>query len=48
MPKGTDLTLFSQYRLNAIAKEINDRPRRCLEYDTPLEVLTKDIFNLRK
>jgi len=38
LPKGSDLSTFSQHQLNAIARRLNTRPRKCLEFATPLEV----------
>ena len=35
LPKYTDLSLYSQSQLNAIARELNERPRKTLEYETP-------------
>ncbi|MBI4097714.1 MAG: IS30 family transposase, partial [Candidatus Levybacteria bacterium] len=29
--------------LDAIIKEINQRPRKCLNYETPEEVFTKEL-----
>lgn len=38
LPKGTDLSAYTQRELNAIAHRLNTRPRKCLNFATPLEV----------
>jgi len=38
LPKGTDLSGYTQRELNAIAHRLNTRPRTCLNFATPLEV----------
>ena len=37
LPKGIDLSAYSQSKLNAIARQLNERPRKTLNYETPAE-----------
>jgi IS30 family transposase len=42
-PKGTDLTVHSQARLNFVANELNQRPRETLRFRTPAEKLAQAV-----
>lgn len=37
LPKGIDISGYSQHRLNAIARQLNERPRKTLGFQTPAE-----------
>lgn len=45
LPKGKDLSQFSQRDLNTIADRLNTRPRKTLNFDTPLEAFQALLEN---
>ena len=36
-PKGIDMSMYSQAQLSAVARQLNERPRKTLQYQTPAE-----------
>jgi IS30 family transposase len=47
MPKGSDLSIYSQDDLDAIALSLNTRPRARLNHESPLVVYTQHITLLQ-
>ncbi len=42
-PKGHDLSGYSQAKLNAVARKLNERPRKTLDYETPAERFSQSV-----
>ena len=43
MPKGIDLSGYSQLQLNAIARQLNQRPRKTLGFHTPAQMFSERV-----
>ena len=42
-PKGQPIDSYSQVKLNAVARELNERPRQTLNFKTPAEILNSAL-----
>ena len=46
IPKKTDLTTVTQFELDSIVEEINNRPLKCLNYQTPNEAFNHELQSI--
>lgn len=47
-PKGTDLSRYSRYELDAVAAALNSRPRKSLGWKTPGEALQERLISTKQ
>jgi IS30 family transposase len=45
-PKRTDLSGYSQAQLNAVARQLNERPRKTLNFETPAERFHQTVASI--
>jgi IS30 family transposase len=43
LPKGIDISSYSQAKLNAVARQLNERPRKTLGFHTPAEMFSQSV-----
>ena len=43
LPKGIDISSYSQAKLNAVARQLNERPRKTLGFQTPAERFSQTV-----
>ncbi len=43
LPKGIDISGYSQAKLNAVARQLNERPRKTLGFQTPAEMFSQCV-----
>jgi len=47
LSKSTDLSIYSQSKLSAVARQLNERPRKALQYQTSAEKFAQCVASIR-
>jgi len=45
-PKGMDISMISQAKLNGVARRLNERPRKTLDYETPADRFNQCVASI--
>ncbi len=43
LPKGIDISSYSQTKLNSVARQLNERPRKTLGFQTPAQMFSQSV-----
>ncbi len=43
LPKGIDISSYSQAKLNSVARQLNERPRKTLGFQTPAQMFSQSV-----
>ena len=46
LPKGIGISTYSQAKLNAVARRLNERPRKTLDFQTPAEMFSQFVASI--
>ena len=47
LPKGIDISGYSKAKLNGLARQLNERPRKTLGFQRPAELFSESVASTR-